>query len=48
MDICLVTMPFASVERPSMALGMLKGALAGTGPETGQEESLPGSFPRSR
>jgi ribosomal peptide maturation radical SAM protein 1 len=34
MDICLVTMPFASVERPSMALGALKGALAGTGLET--------------
>ena len=34
MDICLVTMPFASVERPSMALGMLKGALAETGLET--------------
>ena len=34
MDICLVTMPFASIERPSLGLGMLKGALAETGLET--------------
>ena len=34
MDICLVTTPYASVERPLMGLGLLKGALEKTQLET--------------
>ena len=34
MDICLVTMPYASVERPSIALGLLKEKLGETQLET--------------
>src|SRR5487761_111987 len=30
-DVCLVTMPYASLTRPSMALGLLKGILAAEG-----------------
>ena len=31
MDVILVSMPFAEVQRPSIALGLLRAALAGTG-----------------
>jgi len=31
MDVVLVSMPFAEVQRPSIALGLLQAALAGTG-----------------
>src|ERR1044071_6815859 len=31
MDVVLVSMPFAEVQRPSIALGLLRAALAGTG-----------------
>ena len=34
MDICLVTIPYASVERPSMGLSLLKDALEKTQLET--------------
>ena len=30
-DVCLVSMPYAAVERPSIALGLLKASLRGTG-----------------
>jgi ribosomal peptide maturation radical SAM protein 1 len=30
-DVCLVSMPYAAVQRPSIALGVLKASLAGTG-----------------
>ena len=31
MDVILVSMPFAEVQRPSIALGLLRAALSGTG-----------------
>jgi len=31
LDVCLVCMPYAAVQRPSIALGVLKACLAGTG-----------------
>src|SRR5574340_1063607 len=30
-DVCLLSMPYAAIERPSLALGVLKASLAGTG-----------------
>jgi len=33
-DVCLVTMPLASAERPSLGLGLLKGAPEQTSPVT--------------
>jgi hypothetical protein len=34
-DVCLVSMPVAEIQRPSLAIGILKAALAGRGVRTG-------------
>jgi magnesium-protoporphyrin IX monomethyl ester (oxidative) cyclase len=38
-DVCLVSMPYAGIERPSLALGLLKACLHTA--ESNQQSSIP-------